>query len=468
VAEFSVTAGRDDMSLLMRPILDLHEDTVLTVDARRAKPVDMSAPRKSARLMQWDLNVARDMHRPGQVLVYAVSGDHSVPLYTADLGGSPRGKDEIISFVQGRFAEPGPNDDYTDSPYEYNLADARFGRLFTGLRLHPEQEEFATVHAQYAAVTNEPRDVKTRHSAQPTSGRRELTNFFPGFDVNRLIAKAPFHRAEHYLASGLRWTSNMVQGSRETGDLDFMLFEDDWHVYQPGRHYHQPRWSQAVFGPHFRQLHDHSIGPDRGVKRRGDRFTAEIDMFLDSAPGHQSVLKSIQSQFRLYRGGQLIKDWPVFYGGGAVDLPPEAAIYRLEATVSPPVSQISTTVTTAWTFRSGHVDGTQAVALPLLDVRYRPDLDEHNQARPGNGYTIPVEISRQPGTGTAVIAEITVEASYDDGKTWHTAPLAQDGAHWLATVDNPAGGTVSLRTRAKDTDGNELEQTTIHAYLVNN
>jgi len=463
VAEFSTTAGREDMNLLMRPVLDLGHDTALTVDARQARPVRMVAPRASARLMQWDLHVVRDVHRPGQVLDYSVSGDYTTPLYTADLGGLPASND-LLSFVQGRFAEPGPTDDYTDSPYEYEMADTTLDRLFTGLQLRPRQDRFATVQARYAAVTGQPRDVKTEHGAKPTIGRAELRQFGATFATNRLIAKAPFHRTEYYLADELSWTSLMVQGDRESGAIDYLLFDDQRHVYQPGQTYQQS-WGQGVFGPHFRQPRFiASNGLANGVMRRGDRFAASVEMFVDSDPYHASEPKVLPGRARLYRDGELLQDWRSF-GYLALTLPGEEATYRLEASVTPPVSDISTTVTSAWTFRSGHVDGDQAVALPLLGVIYRPDLDDRNHAQAGP-VGIPLELFRQPGAGTAVIASVAVDVSYDEGRTWHTAPLTRNGERWLAAVDNPAGGSVSLRVQAADTDGNRLEQTTIRAYLV--
>jgi hypothetical protein len=189
-------------------------------------------------------------------------------------------------------------------------------------------------------------------------------------------------------------------------------------------------------------------------------------MFVDCASDHLSEPKAQRGTAQLYRDGQLIGTWPNF-GYAVAELPPGAATYRLAATATPAVSQISTTITSAWTFQSKHVDGDQAVALPLLNVRYAPALDEYNHARPGERYLIPVEVSRQPGAGTATIAQLTVEASYDDGKTWRKAPLARNGAGWVATVNNPPGGSVSLRAHVQDTDRNELDQTIIRAYLVN-
>jgi hypothetical protein len=62
---------------------------------------------------------------------------------------------------------------------------------------------------------------------------------------------------------------------------------------------------------------------------------------------------------------------------------------------------------------------------------------------------------------------VTVEVSHDDGATWKTAPVSGKGAIREATVDNPAGGSVSLRAVVTDSAGNRVEQTIIRAYLVN-
>ncbi|MEV6964086.1 S8 family serine peptidase [Hamadaea sp. NPDC051192] len=464
VAEFSTTAGTADTNLLMRPVLDLTRDVSLTVDARRAKAVELTAPRASARLMQWDLHAARDMGRPGAVFDYSVYGDTSTPLYTADLGGPPASGD-LLAFVQGRLAEPGPAGDFTGSPYEYQLAYTKLDRLFTGLRLRPAQRQFAAVQAQYAAVTSAPRDVKTDHGARPTVGRADLLQFGPVFATNRLIATAPFTRTEYYLADGVAWNTMMMQGSRETGATDYMLYDEQWHRYEPGRTYRQA-WASGVFGPHFAPPQMRPNGLTTGVMRRGDQFGASVSMFADSDPDHAAEVKmqASRARVRLYRDGALLEDWRPF-AYLSLALPPQESAYRLEATMTPLVSEISTSVTTAWTFRSAHVDGDQAVALPLLGVRYRPDLDAYNRAAAG-AYTVPVEVFRQPGAGTPDITQITVEYSVDDGGTWRSAPLTRDGSRWLAAVDNPAGGAVSLRITAADADGNRIEQTTTRAYLV--
>ncbi|WP_336245211.1 S8 family serine peptidase [Micromonospora andamanensis] len=462
LAEFSTTAGTTDMSLLMQFVLDVSGDTAVTADARRAKQVELAVPRASAKMMDWGLTVARDMRRPDTVLFYSLSGDDTTPLFTADLGGQPAGQDNVLSFVNARFAEPGPAGDFFASPYEYQLADGLFGRLFTGLQLRPSQKEFATIDSHYAA-TAEGREFKTGHYPQPTTGRPELINYFaaPG---KRLAAPLPFRRTEYLLAGNVQWRSNMTQGDLETGAIDHVLGERDSRVYEPGRNYRKT-WNQGVFGPQLGEPGEHG-GVPYGVTRQGDRFSAAPDQFVDSAPGHGgNFSKPVPGHGRLYRDGELIRELP-HAGPLGVDLSPEPATYRLEMTVTMPGVEVSTHVSTAWTFRSGHVAGNRAVALPLLGVRITPPLNDRNHASAGSGYQVPVQIYRQPTAGSAVVADLTVEISYDDGSNWHKAPLIRDGERWHATVDNPPGGAVSLRVKATDTDGNQVEQTTTRAYLV--
>jgi hypothetical protein len=368
--------------------------------------------------------------------------------------------------VQGRLAEPGPGNDFKDSPYDYSMAKAAFGRLFTGLRLRPRPEEFARVKTQYAAITGESREFETGHSAKPASGRPELLDFALSIPPNKLTAKTPFHRTEYYLAKSLRWRSILVQKGHDPLQLGLFLAENRAHAYEPGRTYRQ-RWGQGVFGTSFNAAP--LFGPRFSVMRQGDTFTAGPNLFVDSDPNHVDHPKFLGGQARLFRDGQPIRDWSNS-ATFSTDLPPEQATYRLEIAVTPPDSEISTSVTSSWTFRSKRVDGPQAAALPLLSVRYSPDLDERNHARPGKHYMVPLELSRQPGAGSAVIERPAVQISYDDGKTWHRSRVTPRGANrarWSAEADNPDGGAVSLRILAKDTDGNEIQQTIIRAYLVN-
>ena len=100
-------------------------------------------------------------------------------------------------------------------------------------------------------------------------------------------------------------------------------------------------------------------------------------------------------------------------------------------------------------------------------VRFAPRLDAHNAAPAGRSFQIPVTVRRQPGAPGASVRSLTVDVSYDDGKTWQKAPLRRDGGGWVASVRHPAAaGFVSLRASSTDTSGNTVTHTVVHAYRL--
>jgi hypothetical protein len=124
---------------------------------------------------------------------------------------------------------------------------------------------------------------------------------------------------------------------------------------------------------------------------------------------------------------------------------------------------LSTEVRVAWTFRSGHVEGEEAVRMPLSTVQFAPPVDSENAAPAGRPATIPVTVTPQPDSAAAPNASLRVEASYDDGKTWTLAEHTGDAV----ILRHPAApGYVSLRATAEDESGNTVEQTVIRAYKL--
>ncbi|GAB3891590.1 hypothetical protein GCM10029964_065010 [Kibdelosporangium lantanae] len=58
-----------------------------------------------------------------------------------------------------------------------------------------------------------------------------------------------------------------------------------------------------------------------------------------------------------------------------------------------------------------------------------------------------------------------VEASYDDGVTWTSAPTVSARDTGVALLRHPkAPGFVSLRITARDKDGSSVSQTVLRAY----
>jgi hypothetical protein len=173
------------------------------------------------------------------------------------------------------------------------------------------------------------------------------------------------------------------------------------------------------------------------------------------------VQSLVDGSIAVSRDGTLIAQgpWPE---GVIVDVPPEAANYRVEVEAARDQQYpISTHHSLAWTFRSGHVDEGTWTPLPVSVVRFTPRLDANHAAPAGRAFPVPVSVDPQPGSDAAPLADLTVEYSYDDGETWQQAPVRGG----LIILHHPTGeGFVSLRATASDTDGNSVEQTIIRSY----
>jgi hypothetical protein len=99
--------------------------------------------------------------------------------------------------------------------------------------------------------------------------------------------------------------------------------------------------------------------------------------------------------------------------------------------------------------------------LSLMAVRFAPPgLDLRNTTSAGT-LRIPVTVQfNAPGT---TLAALSVDASFDDGRTWAPVPvsLADPGV----TVTHPRGTRyVSLRATAADSAGSTVTQTIIRTY----
>ncbi|GAB3841836.1 S8 family peptidase [Dactylosporangium cerinum] len=149
------------------------------------------------------------------------------------------------------------------------------------------------------------------------------------------------------------------------------------------------------------------------------------------------------------------------YDSDAFQVPDEPGTYRLEAQVTRTNAAYSTQLSAVWTFVSSRVDAT---ALPALAVRFAPALDDHNLARAGTA-KYPVTVQQQAGATYGNLTTLTVEVSYDDGRTWRPAKVQGTGLNRTVTVHHPAGTRfVSLRATAADDRGTAVTQTFIRAY----
>jgi len=210
-----------------------------------------------------------------------------------------------------------------------------------------------------------------------------------------------------------------------------------------------------VFGPAFPRT---AVSPWAG--REGNLVWVDAPLHSESAPGSSGFFAASGST-KLYRDGDLY-DESDQAGFGYFEVPEEAGEYRLVAEAdASDVTSVSRVVKAEWIFRSQHEE--TSAPLPLLAVRFAPELGEDHAARAGEELRIPVWVERNGSDETPELASLSVEVSFDGGRSWEAVPY-EEGA---VTVTAPEGTRdVSLRAVAKDVDGNDVKQTIVGAYPV--
>lgn len=185
------------------------------------------------------------------------------------------------------------------------------------------------------------------------------------------------------------------------------------------------------------------------------------------AAGHPGGSLTDSARTALWRNGKLVAEFDT-PGYGEFAVPAGTADYQLTVGAGRDLTDLGTEVEASWTFRSGHVAGDTPKLLPLSEIRFTPRLTADNTAPAGRVFAVPVQVRRQPGAGTVKVAKLSVDVSYDGGKTWRRATVVKvPGQGTVALVDHPAGaGYVSLRATARDTDGNTASTRIIQAYRL--
>ncbi|SIQ82668.1 S8 family peptidase [Micromonospora avicenniae] len=441
---------------LVRPSLDLTRDQALTMDTRLAKPIAVSVPNPKATLIfpeaGWTIRTEQPQiwgsNDPFAVLMN-LPFDH---LRTAQIGaGKTPG---FVSYVNGIWGQVAQDGSLHNSPYVYRVYLYEPERMMTGLTRHLGARDFATVRSQVSA------DVA-------------------GVPVSRLaFAHAPGNSAIHRSADGRQAPPSFTYDVPSTiteyynqdkkavwqsvaGQQGYTYYESAWTSFKPG-HTYNVKWANGVVGPVFPEP---NFGQQYATRYWGDTIGGPGPLHGDGA-GHMGFRHVVGGsvQVDVYRNGVKIGD--ANQAPWAWDVPAEEGDYKLTAKFqSDPAFTLSTVVDAEWTFKSGHVSDGDLVKLPMTAIRYTPELDLDNRAPAGQLFAIPISLDRQVGAAPGRTKTLTVDASFDDGKTWQPLTVRRSGEKAVALVQNPTGhGFVSLRGAATDTSGNTVKQTVIRAY----
>jgi hypothetical protein len=250
-----------------------------------------------------------------------------------------------------------------------------------------------------------------------------------------------------FYTPGTTWFPSLTINPKPgTFDSDGLIWSDAV-IYKLGKPIIE-RWNVGVFGP--------ALAKDTIAARTRDLLSFSLPFFADQGQNHTGASTVGETNMTLSQNGQVIGESP--FDWGFFFVPPEPGPYELTMK-SIRTTNFSSEMRFHWKFQTPEGN------LPLMVVRYAPNLDEHNRAKAGRLFAIPLHVEQFQGSAHGQLKDLRMSASFDDGKTWHRVLLIGKGLSRTALLIHPRGkGFVSLRATATDSLGNSVDQTTIHAY----
>ncbi|MEV4315690.1 S8 family serine peptidase [Actinocrispum sp. NPDC049592] len=428
-----VTQGTGKLALAAEPEYVVDKPGTLTIDARDGKPAGFVVDQPNAQCGEGNIGFARVTKTPGGA---------STDIYTRDFTdvvvrpstSVATAAGQFRYYTEARMAEPDGKGTFNDSPYLYSVHHETDGRVPADLVDRIHDNELTKVRSEHAAT------------GAGKYGMRE----------RMVLRQLPFTLQEFYTPN-VPWlgrfsqTSDPILAPAESG-----LSSVGVRTFAPG--HATERWNNGVFGPAFPADPEQ---PWAWASRYGDQVTFQLPLYADRAP-HRYGFSDSSGTTTLSLDGKQIGTTP-YPGFADFTVPAGPASYQLH-TDSARDTPMSSKVTADWTFKSTTVTGDNPEALPLLAVRFAPLLDDHNQAPRLLPTLVPVTVDHNAG-GTA--GKPVVQVSYDDGATWKPVVVLTIAGRWFTLIAHPPrAGSVSLKAKASDTNGNAVEQTIIGAFFL--
>jgi subtilisin family serine protease len=407
----------------------------MVVDSRKAKPLGFTVDEPNA--------------RAGTALFrFALTtnwGEQRFTLFLPNFDGAlvlpstTTKKDRFTFTAEARMAEWNGSS-FAGSPYLYSLRHDENGAVPQTLRWTYRDKQLAHVRGEHAVSTP------------------GLTGFREGF-----LPVALSSTLDEYYTPDVPWDGQFTEAPSYEEDPVSGSYQADPRTYKAGRTT-TVRWNVGVYGPALPTTTDPTV-PIQFALRLGDEMFVNIPLATDQGRGRMGYSYG-PGAITLLREGEIVRE-DSYLGGSLFKVGPEQAEYAVRTVASRPAARLSTEIGAEWTFRSAHVDGSVPAALPLLAVRFAPDLDDHNATQAGKRFSIPVFVERNGSREVGQVNTPTVEVSYDDGTTWQAASVHGHHGQWKATVTHPKGAEfVSLRANVSDAAGNAQKVTIIRAYAL--
>ncbi|MFE1287352.1 S8 family serine peptidase [Streptomyces sp. NPDC058751] len=436
----SVYAGDDPEKFegadwLVQPKLNVGKNTTITLDARKAKPVDITVP--AAGVKSEFASVDYTLEAGDSSYGYGWWLDSYDNFRTAHIG--PQVTDGSMTQQWDGHWSKGDKEEYdvvTGGPVR---------QLATGFTKHYKASELATVKAGLGA------------SASGKKGAVNAVGWMPwssGASSIGILQTLPGTRTLHLSAQGgVKWQLEFSQYAGvdadgfPVGDAAYTL---GTHKFTAGKSYSKTV-NTAVFGPH--------LTSDFGVIREGNQIYGSLPLFADGK-GNTGWSEFSSVNTALYRNGTKVadNDDPLF-GNKKFTVPAGGAEYKLTTSVkrSVKVAAASTRVDASWTFRSKKTDG--ITKLPVSTVRFLAATSLDSKAPADKTVKVPVTV--EGAAKGSNLKSLSVYASYDYGKTWKKLTV-KDGK---VSVKNPAKGkAISFHAKIADKNGNKSTISIYNAY----
>jgi subtilisin family serine protease len=431
-------------TLLSKPSLNLNADTTVPLDANAAKPARALVDRPNARL------------QAGELGVYSAtrSGDHGVSLsYVAGPGKNlyalPTGQVGDHTYAYDFRATMGPvAPDQGAGDFVYQLAFLERGRIPADPTYRVRNRDLATVDATYHGQGAPAISVRADYATFPIpagTGLYPVTYQYP----------LPVKRTEYYTANpDVAWQHLFGETTPELTDAEVHVSR---RTYTPGTY--TAGWARAPLGPAFGESQD-----GFGVLRSGTTMQVVLSVLSGNDP-HQVTVPPVglTGTTTLTRDGTPVGTFPA-PGFAVFQVPDGPGAYTMHVTADRevPWSVVGTHAEVDWTFKDTAPSGTP---LPLLVVRAVGPVDGQSRAPAGQLFPLVLVAQHQPGLPAVRLDTLRVDASYDDGLTWTSAPTISARDTGVALLRHPkAPGFVSLRVTARDKDGSSVSQTILRAY----
>ncbi|MGW0863982.1 S8 family peptidase [Streptomyces sp. NPDC002611] len=420
---------------LAQPKLNVAKGTTITLDARKAKPVDITVPDAAAK------------------------SEFASADYTVEAGDSSFGFGWWLDSYAGfRTAHVGPQ--VTDGSVTQQW-DAHWSKgakeqydvtgggpvkqLATGYTKHYKASELATVKAGLGAAASGKKGSINAVGWLPWSSGASSIGFEQTLPGTRTLHLSTL--------GGVKWDLEFAQSGGVDAD-GFPIYEAGYSLegqkFTGGKSYSKT-FNTAVFGPR--------ISAGFGLFRDGNQIHGSLPLFADSKgnPG-SSLFTSVDTT--LYRNGTKVgsNDDPLF-GGEAFKVPAGDAEYKLTTSVkrSVKVAAASTRIDASWTFRSKKT--TDLKQLPASTARFGATTGLDSKVPAGKTAKVPITV--EGAAKGSNLKSLSVYVSYDYGKTWKKLTV-KDGK---VSVKNPEKGkAISFHAKIADKKGNKSTVSIYNAY----